>query len=123
MVTSLKEPGYFEKAPDVQESFRVVTTHHYPWGALMGWLRIKPLTEKWAEGTVDELEIEARKLSHSTPGPIQHPVQIRFEEDLAEWKREQGATLTQAIKRIKTDIERERLEALYPMKSLGDPVI
>ena len=89
----------------------------------MGWMRIKPLTEKWAEGTVDELEREAQKLSNSKPGPVQHPVQIRVEEDIAAWKREQGATLTQAIQRIKTARERERLDALYPMTSLGDPAI
>ena len=46
MRSTLRKPGYFEEAPDVNGTFRVVTTHHYPWGQLMGWLNIKPLTEK-----------------------------------------------------------------------------
>lgn len=115
--------GHFEKAPDAQGEFRVVTAHEYPWGLLMGVLGVKPLTEKWEQGTVSRLESISNRLRNATPGPVEHPVMIRYVEDMAEWEREQGRTLASAVKDIRAQLDREYEAAHPPVASWEDPVV
>lgn len=118
----LKPEGYFERAPDIDGQFRVVTTHEYPMGWLMGKLGISPLTEKWEQGTLSELERVSSCLKASKPH-YTHPATANFAEDMAEWDKEQGRTLSGAVTEIRAELDKAREAEEFPVSELGDPVM
>lgn len=118
----LKQEGHFERAPDMDGQFRVVTTHEYPMGWLLGKLGISPLTEKWEQGTLSELERVSSRLKSSEPF-YTHPATARFAEEMAEWDKEQGRTLSAAVTEIRAELDKAREAEEFPVQELGDPII
>lgn len=116
----LLEPGHFERVPNMDEQFRVVTAHEYP----AGWIMqpFFPLTEKWEQGTLSELEKISERLRNSKPFAV-HPAVMRQAEDMADWEKEQGRTLKKAVADIRAALDKEREAEEFPLQEFGDPVI
>lgn len=116
----LLELGHFERVPDMDGQFRVVTAHEYP----AGWIMqpFYPLTEKWEQGTLSELEKISERLRNSKPVAI-HPATMSLAEDMADWKKEQGRTLKKAVADIRAELDKEREAEEFPLQEFGDPVI
>ena len=116
----LLEPGHFERVPDMDGQFRVVTAHEYP----AGWIMqpFFPLTEKWEQGTLSELEKISERLRNSKPFAV-HPALMGQAEEMSDWEKEQGKTLNKAVADIRAALDKDREAEEFPLQEFGDPVI